>query len=200
MKPAIATVLALSLVPGIAAAETLAAVKTAAPERTVSINLDLDPVSTLVRGMYGGNVEWLRGSRGALIEAHYGRERGDMSLDAFTGSVGYRWHWLGRMSSGFAGINAKVAFGTASQAMTDSAGTTTTTLSVRGFAVTPNVGKRWQLDNGLNITVRFGVDLWVIQSLSTSSDEQWEKDEVEEFEGNLEPIGWDSELSLGYSF
>lgn len=200
MKHVIAIVLGSSLLPAVAAADDTRIETSAARERTVSINLDPGGV---IQGYYGGNAEWLHGAHGVLVEASYFRKGDDTSsISGFGGTLGYRWHWRGQMNSGFLGVNASAGVGSASTTTMNSAGTTTTwDLSVRTIAVTGNIGKRWQLDNGLNITARIGAG-WASRTASTSSDDPSAKQAAEDVEDLLAflPVAFDGELSLGYSF
>ena len=201
MKHVITTLaLAVSLLPTIAAADATTVEKSAAPEKTISVNLDPGGV---IQGYYGGNAEWLHGSHGVLVEASYFRKSDDTSsISGFGGTVGYRWHWRGQMNSGFLGVNASVGVGSASTETMDSAGMTKTwDLSVRTIAVTGNIGKRWQLDNGLNITARIGAG-YASRTATTSSDDPAAKEAAETVEDVLAflPVAFDGELSLGYSF
>jgi hypothetical protein len=184
-------VLTLSLVSSIAAAETPNEVKTQAPDRTISINLDAAPA--LLHGMYGGNVEWLHGAHGVLVEGNYGQDAQQLIASAFRTTAGYRYHWNGRMDSGFVGVNASYASVTSTSDHSDS-------LTFRTVSVLGNVGKRWQLDNGMNFTARCGFGIaW--GKLTTSSDDQFVMEEVADLDARNDiAVVWDSELSVGYSF
>jgi hypothetical protein len=202
MKSLIAIGLGCSLVSGVAAADPDSAgvTESATRERAISINLDPGGV---IQGYYGGNAEWLHGSHGVLVEANYFRKGDDdSSISGFGGTLGYRWHWRGHQNSGFLGVNASVGVGTAATTTMDSAGMSQTwDLSVRTIAVTGNIGKRWQLDNGLNITARIGAG-WASRTATTSSDDPTAKEAAEDVEDLLAflPVAFDGELSLGYSF
>ena len=201
---AIATLLAVPFITSIAAADTTATAPAvtaqAARERTISINLD--PAGVL-QGYYGGNAEWLHGSHGLLVEASYFRKSDDTSsVSGASGTVGYRWHWRGRQNSGFLGVNTSVGIGSAATTTTSSAGQMMTwDLSVRTIAVTGNIGKRWQFDNGLNVTGRIGAG-WASRTASTSSSDPDAKAAAQTVEDILAflPIAFDAELSLGYAF
>lgn len=168
--------------------------------RTLSVNLD---PSGVIQGYYGGNVEWLHGSHGLIAEASYfNKGDGDTSVSGASATVGYRWHWRGRQNSGFLGVNASFGVGTASTSTTNDAGDKMMwDLSVRTISVTGNIGKRWQLANGLNITARIGAG-WASRTASTSSDDPDAKEAADTVTDLLAflPIAFDSELSLGYSF
>ena len=74
-------------------------------------------------------------------------------------------------------------------------------LSVRTLALTGDVGKRWQFDNGFNITARIGLG-YANRTASTSSSDPDAKKAAETVEDVLAflPVAFDGELSLGYSF
>jgi len=203
--------LGLPLAAGVAAADTappapapaaaVAAQQPEAPtEKTISINLD--PGGAL-QGYYGGNVEWLHGSHGLLVQgSFFHKTSDDSSVSGFGGKVGYRWHWRGRMNSGFLGLNASLDLGSATKTTTDMAGQMMTSdLSVRTIAVTADIGKRWQLDNGINVTFAIGAG-WANRTVSTSSNDPTDKQAAKDIEDLLAflPIAFDGELSLGYSF
>ena len=78
---------------------------------------------------------------------------------------------------------------------------TTWDLSVRTIAVTGNIGKRWQLDNGLNVTARIGAG-WASRTASTESSDPTAQKAAQDVEDLLAflPVAFDGELSLGYSF
>ena len=78
---------------------------------------------------------------------------------------------------------------------------TTFDISVQEASATLNVGKRWQLDMGLNITFRLGggyAKRW-FSTTSMDPDAQQAVETVEDIMAFL-PIAFDGELSLGYSF
>ena len=86
MKHHIAIVLGCSLVCGVAAADSTSITESAAPERTISVNLDPGGV---IQGYYGGNAEWLHGSHGVLVEASYFK-KGDDTSSVSLGATGSR--------------------------------------------------------------------------------------------------------------
>ena len=194
------TILGLSLLPTIAVADEATVEKSAARERAISVNLD---PAGIIQGYYGGNAEWLHGSHGVLVEASYFNKGDDTtSVSGFGGTVGYRWHWRGHQNSGFLGVNASIGVGSASTETMDSAGMKTTwDLSVRTIAITGNIGKRWQLDNGFNVTARIGAG-WASRTATTSSTDPDAKKAAQDVEDLLAflPVAFDGELSLGYSF
>jgi hypothetical protein len=186
--------------PSLAPTSAVALQNEAPPEKTISINID--PGGALM-GYYGGNVEWLHGSHGLLVQgSFFHKSSDDSSVSGFGGKVGYRWHWRGRMNSGFLGLNASLDLGSATKTTTDMAGQMTTSdLTVRTVAVTADIGKRWQLDNGINITFAIGAG-WANRTVSTSSNDPADKQAAKDIEDLLAflPIALDGELSLGYSF
>lgn len=183
-------------------AEAQPAVQATAPapaaERHHSVNGN--PMGILF-GAYGLNYEYLGGSHGLVVEAAYARSGGDTaSATTYGGGAGWRWHWRGRQNSGFLGVMASFSGGTA-RATVSGDMPETFDLSLKQLSVTMNVGKRWQLDSGLNITARLGAGRakrW-FSTTSTDPDAQEAVESVEDVM-DLIPIALDGELSLGYSF
>jgi hypothetical protein len=203
-KHLVSILASIPIVAGVAAADTntvpTATIQKEAPhERAWSVNLD--PGGAL-QGYYGGNVEWLHGSHGLLAQVSYFHKGDDVSSVGGVGSkVGYRWHWRGRQNSGFLGVNASFDVGTAETTTESNGQMMTSDLSVRTIAVTANIGKRWQLGNGLNITFAIGGG-WASRTVTTSSSDPAVQEAAQDIEDLLAflPIALDGELSLGYSF
>lgn len=179
---------------------SMPAVATAAPPRTFSINVD--PFG-LVQGYYGGNVEWLHGGHGIVLEGHYWSAGDDKFSTKGGGSyIGYRWHWRGQENSGFLGFMVGGGYGTGVATSTNSAGQMMSyDLTVSTVEVTADIGKRWQLDNGLNITLRLGGG-YASRSATTTVQDPDAQQAAKDVESALAflPIALDGELSLGYTF
>ena len=97
------------------------------------------------------------------------------------------------------GVNAGFYAGTAVSSSED--GSVMTDMTIRTAQLVMNIGKRWQFDNGLNITARIGggkAKRWV----STESTDPAAQEAVADVQDMLDfiPIALDGELSLGYSF
>lgn len=184
---------------GVASADEGGGAAAANDERRHSINLN--PAGALV-GEYAANYEYLMaGGLGLLGEGAFSHSSADgASVTEFGGAAGLRWHWRGRQNSGFIGAMVSFYNGTA-EATVGSESPMTYDLTVRELAVTANVGKRWQLDNGLNITWRLGGG-WARRWVSTTSTDPDAQDAVQTIEDLLAflPVAVDGELSLGYSF
>jgi hypothetical protein len=195
------SILAFSLIalPSLALAQPAdpSIARTTSTERTNSINLD--PMGALV-GAYNANYEHLSGSHGLLAEGgFYTSGDADSSVTTYGGAVGYRWHWRGRQNSGFVGAMLGFSGGSAVAASDDMS--TTYDISVKEASATLNVGKRWQLDMGLNVTFRLGAG-YAKRWFSTSSMDANAQQAVETIEDIMAflPVAFDGELSLGYSF
>jgi len=74
-------------------------------------------------------------------------------------------------------------------------------LDVASLGLTGNIGKRWQFDSGLNVTLRLGLGYGVhrVSTDSTDPDAQKAVDAVNELLTFL-PFAAEGELSVGYSF
>jgi len=175
-------------------------VTTAAPEKTFSINVD--PFG-IWQGYYGGNVEWLHGGNGIVLEGHYWKAGDDKFSTNGAGSyVGYRWHWRGQENSGFLGLMVGGGYGTGVATTTNSSGQMMSyDMTVSTFEVTADIGKRWQMDNGMNITLRVGGG-YASRSASTTVDDPDAQQAAKDVQDALAflPIALDGELSLGYTF
>lgn len=178
------------------------------PERANSINGN--PFGFLV-GSYSLNYERLvNGTHGFLVEGNFGLTEGTTTTNGqankststnYGGGAGYRWHWSGRQQSGFLGLMAGYTVGSGTGTLTSGAMSKSFDLKIKAPWVVANIGKRWQWDNGLNITFRIGAG-WAQYTVSTSSmdpDAQAVKDFMQDIL-TLLPIAFDGELSLGYTF
>lgn len=176
------------------------AITAAPPEKTMSINVD--PFG-IWQGYYGGNFEWLHGAHGIVVAADYWMASNDTSSTNGGGAyAGYRWHWRGRQNSGFLGVMVGGGYGSGQATVTNGAGQQMSyDLTVNTLEVTANIGKRWQLDNGLNITFRIGGG-WASRSVTTTSSDADAQKAASDLQDALAwlPIALDGELSLGYSF
>ncbi len=169
-----------------------------AEERSHSINAN--PMGVLF-GAYNLNYEYLGTSHGLVVEAAFEQSGGDdASVTTYGAGAGWRWHWRGRQNSGFLGAMVTFAGGTA-EATVNGEMPERYDLSLTQLSVTFNIGKRWQFDNGLNVTTRIGggrAKRWFSTS-STDPDAQEATERVEDVMDFI-PIALDGELSLGYSF
>ena len=178
-------------------AEPAVSTSAAPAERPHSINLD--PMGIVV-GAYNANYEYLMGHHGLLAEGgFYTGGDADSRVTTYGAALGYRWHWRGRQNSGFVGAMLGFSGGSAVAASDDMS--STFDISVQEASATLNVGKRWQLDMGLNITFRLGAGYakrW-FSTTSMDPDAQEAVETVEDIMAFL-PVAFDGELSLGYSF
>ncbi len=172
-------------------------------ERRNSINLN--PLGVIF-GSYEVNVEHLRGSHGLVIEGAFASQgNGEARAIAAGGGLGWRWHWRGRQNSGFLGVMTNFYMGTGDVTVITVTGDSTTTehfdVATKELALTANIGKRWQLDMGVNITLRLGAG-YAKRWFSTDSTDPDAQDAVEAVDDlmSLLPVAIDGELSLGYSF
>jgi hypothetical protein len=170
---------------------------TAPAERVHSINLD--PMGVVV-GAYNANYEYLAGHHGLIAEGgFYSGGDADSHVTTYGAALGYRLHWRGRQNSGFIGAMLGFSGGSAVAASDDMS--STFDISVKEASATINVGKRWQLDMGLNVTFRIGAGYakrW-FSTTSMDPDAQQAVETVEDIMAFL-PVAFDGELSLGYSF
>lgn len=171
----------------------------AAEPRHHSVNVN--PLGALF-GAYNVNYEYLGGSHGVVVEAAFEHAGGaGASATTYGAGAGWRWHWRGRQDSGFVGAMVRFAGGSAEATVTSDGMAETFDLSVKELAVTVNVGKRWQFDSGLNITLRGGAgraQRWFSTS-STDPDAQQAVADVEDLMEFI-PIALDGEVSVGYTF
>ena len=166
-----------------------------------SVNLSL---LGLVFGTYALNYERLfNGTHGLLIEMLYQERQSDEGETYYGagGLLGYRFHWSHTQSSGFVGghlsCKAHVGTGTVSTSLYPSDEET----NAFEWAVTANVGRRWQLDFGLNITLRAGIGA-VIAKTSRGDDARTDDafDALGAVYDDLDIITFDGEVSVGWSF
>lgn len=193
MKPLVALALALSLAPRTSVADTTSAVKTVADEKTVSINVQPAPALALI---FMGNVEVRRAKHGLLLEGYLGSiDDGADEVRGALGGVGYRYHIRGQMDGAFVGVNASYSILTDEKLYNGH-----DSYTVNSVALTGNVGRRWQWDNGFNITGRVGIGLAYRSSTAAAgSDDLW-MDHVESLGIRGILPAYDGELSVGYSY
>ena len=176
---------------------------TAAPEQTRSDSINVNPIG-FFHGTYSVNYEHLwHGTHGLLVEGTFLNLSDDASSSLGAGaSIGYRWHWSHSQDSGFLGVNAGFWGGVGDGTVTESGMTSRTfDVDVRTLYVVGNIGRRWQWQNGLNLTFRVGAGVADYEVSTHSSDPQAQKG-VKQVQDLLDylPIALDGELSLGYSF
>jgi hypothetical protein len=165
----------------------------------------------VIFGSYSLNYERLSGgTHGLVVEGSFAHtsgtstESGDAvasSSTSYGGAVGYRWHWMGRQDSGFLGLMAGYDVGSGSGTVSSGGTSKSFDLTVKAPRVVGNIGKRWQWDNGLNITFRIGAG-WAKYTVTSSSTDPQAQDAVKGLQDLLAliPIAFDGELSIGYSF
>jgi hypothetical protein len=126
---------------------------------------------------------------------------GNSKSTRYGGGVGYRWHWSGQQQSGFLGILAGYSAGSGSSTVSNGGAVSNIDLTIKAPWVVGNVGKRWQWDNGINITFRLGAG-WAKYTVTTTSMDPQAQDAVQALQKllTLIPIALDGELSLGYTF
>jgi hypothetical protein len=181
-----------------------------APQPPKENSINGSPLGILY-GAYSLNYERLvSGTHGFMIEGNFSHSTGTSTINGdqtssksllYGGGVGYRWHWSGQQQSGFLGLMAGYTVGTGSGTVTDAAGTNEFDLTIKAPWVVANIGKRWQWDNGLNITFRIGAG-WAKYTVSSNSTDPQAQDAVKALQDllTLIPIALDGELSLGYTF
>lgn len=149
--------------------------------------------------IYGLNYEYLHGgTHGLVVEGTFETGSGDDSTYTYSsGSLGYRWHWRGKQNSGFLGVNGGYSMGSSDTKYEGS----TYNLSMSTISVTPNIGKRWAFDSGLNVTWRVGIG-YASRSVTTDDDSDGAQEAVKLLEDviNFLPVGMESELSIGWAF
>lgn len=178
------------------------------PPRVNSVNGN--PIGFLF-GSYSLNYERLvNGTHGFLIEGNLSRSTGSVNNGTETssntsttygGGAGYRWHWSGQQNSGFLGLMAGYSVGAGKSTITDGGVSNSFDLTIKAPWVVANIGKRWQWDNGINLTFRIGGG-WASYTVSTSSTDPQAQDAVRFVQDilTLIPIALDGELSIGYTF
>jgi len=182
------------------------------PPKTDSVNAS--PLG-VVFGSYSLNYEHLAsGTHGLMAELSTFRatqwsQMGDAngitttngSARVLSGGVGYRWHWSRQQDSGFLGFLAGYGAGSGTSTLTRNGVASQFDVSVKAPWFVVNIGRRWQWDNGLNLTLRIGGGRARYKVSTTSSDPDAQmtismlQDLLDRF-----PIAIDTELSLGYSF
>ncbi len=176
-----------------------AAAVTATSPRVNSVNVS--PLG-LFLGSYTVNYERLMGSHGLLVEGAFANQSNNDATSRNGGiNVGYRWHWRGKQNSGFLGVTAGFSMGTGTGTVDSNGMSKSFDVNTRIFSVTGNVGKRWAMDNGLNLTLRIGAGYgnYDVSTDSTDPDAQGAVDVVNNLLTWL-PVAFDGELSLGYTF
>lgn len=181
-----------------------------APQPPKENSINGSPLGVLF-GSYSLNYERLVGGmHGFMVEGNFSHSTGTSTINGdqtssrsslYGGGVGYRWHWSGQQQSGFLGLMAGYTVGTGSGTVTDATGMQAFDLTVKAPWVVANIGKRWQWDNGLNVTFRIGAG-WAKYTVSTNSTDPQAQDAVKALQDllTLIPIALDGELSLGYTF
>jgi Protein of unknown function (DUF3575) len=196
---------ALVTLPALASAQpstTLGVTQTEAkaPERTNSINVS--PLGALL-GNYAVTYEHLfNGSHGLIVEGNAAFDsNSDSSSHQLGGGVGYRWHWRGRQNSGFLGVMVAQSFGSGEVTTTSGGQDMTYEMGVRSTTITGNIGKRWMIGDAFNITLRLGLG-WGHHTVTAKVNDQEAKDAETKLNDLLAyfPIGFDGELSVGYTF
>jgi hypothetical protein len=160
-------------------------------------SINVSPLGVLV-GNYALTYERLFGGyHGLIVEGIASHSSNDDGTTLqFGGGVGYRFHWRGRQNSGFLGVMFAQGFGNGEVTIGDM----THPMSVRSTTVTANVGKRWMIGPA-NITFRLGLG-WGNHVAEAKEDSTDAKEAEEVANGLLAflPIGFDGELSVGYTF
>ncbi|MBA3541472.1 MAG: DUF3575 domain-containing protein [Deltaproteobacteria bacterium] len=171
-------------------------------EKVHSINVS--PLG-LVFGNLAVSYEYLHdGTHGLVAEGLLARASGDNSSSSALGAgIGYRWHWRGKQNSGFLGVMFHQSVGSGDVTLTDDSGREMTYgMDVNVTTLTANVGKRWMLGDALNITLRVGLG-YGHYSVNARAGESPEAEKAEKRLNDLLelfPVGFDGELSLGYTF
>jgi hypothetical protein len=171
-----------------------------------------NPLGALV-GAFSLNYEYLSdgGYHGLLTEIVSSRledEEGTKE-ESQGASLGYRYHFSGQQQSWFAGLTAGYFAGTGDatiEVSTTTNGVTEVTKTVfpvdfTNYQLTVNNGYRWLWDNGLNVTIRFGLGYgdYTFDTESDSPDAQLAVELVEALL-TLVPLAAEGEFSLGYTF
>jgi hypothetical protein len=186
-----------SLASPVFADEALSVEKKAEPKNSINVS----PLGVVV-GNYALTYERLfAGSHGVIVEGIGSISNGDDgSYQQFGGGVGYRWHWRGRQNSGFLGVMVASGFGTGDVTTNLSGAEMTHAMTVRSTTITGNIGKRWMF-GPINATIRFGLG-YGNYSAKAKEDSQEAKNAEETMNDllSLIPIGFDGELSIGYTF
>jgi hypothetical protein len=176
----------------------LTAVAPAPAAASMDDSINASPMG-LVYGTYSLNYEHLfKGGHGILLEGGYSADNNDdISVDSGYGLIGYRYHFNGTQNSWFVGASASYGVATGTAKIDDEK----YSASIMSFGLTGNVGKRWQFDNGLNITFRAGAGYgqYTVDIDSNDPDAIEAEKDINDFL-TLIPVALEGELSLGYSF
>lgn len=200
-KLAVALSLVAVSVPAAARAETADVQPVLAEQEEPKNSINISPLGALV-GNYALTYERLfGGSHGLVVEGIGGFASNDSSsASQLGGAVGYRWHWSGRQNSGFLGVMVAQGIGSGEVTITENGQSMTHAMSVRSTTVTGNVGKRWMIGPA-NVTLRVGLG-WGNYTAKVKSDAPGAQDAEKLMNDLLAflPIGFDGELSVGYTF
>lgn len=174
-------------------AAAVRAEEASAPPKVFRQSIGISPFAVL--GGIDGNYEYLVSDRHGLV-AEGGYAVAGASKGSYHGGAGYRFHFTPGMESGFLGIFVRYGRlkGEAEGEVNDQK--TRFAYETPLFAIGPNIGTKWQWDNGLAMTLRGGYGYAV-------SDLEWSPTEPEpKFIGSLVEtlLGLDAEFTLGYSF
>jgi hypothetical protein len=163
-------------------------------ERSNSINLS--PFSLLLAGVALNYERMFAGGHGLIVGGQYSGRGFFAPNDTkeYDLEVGYRWHWRGRQSSGFLGVMA--GYSHEQGEFYNVIRATRNELSVQALRLTANIGKRWAWDNGLNFTFRVGAG-YRLASATAKEDTPQARSDAQDQE---HPLGFDGELSIGYTF
>ncbi len=195
--------LAVLTAPTIAAAQPApSVVAQVSPEAAPTNSINISPLGVLV-GNYALTYEHLwNGTHGLIVEGIGSlASNSDSSSYQAGAGVGYRWHWRGKQNSGFLGVMVAQSIGGGEVKVTENGQTMSYAMNVRSTTVTGNVGKRWMIGDAFNITLRFGLG-WGHHVAEAKVNDQEAKDAEKTLNELLAfiPIGFDGELSVGYTF
>jgi hypothetical protein len=189
-------VLSLAGVASAQEAPAAAVTRQAEPARRNSINVS--PLG-IAYGAYSVNYEHLfDGGHGLLVEGSFAHDTDDdVGTTSYGGAVGYRWHVNGTQDSLFLGVTAAYSVG---YGYIDFDGERYD-VDLVSKGVTANIGKRWQADNGINVTLRLGAG-WGDHQVDSGSDDPDAIEAEEDVNDFLElfPFALEGELSIGYTF
>lgn len=177
----------------ICSAAAAGAEEASAPPKEFRQSIAVSPFSVL--GGIDGNYEYLVAGRHGLV-AEGGYAMAGSSKGSYNAGAGYRFHFTPGMESGFLGVF--VRYGHLKGEVEGEVNEEKTRFGYETplFAIGPNIGTRWQWDNGFAMTLRGGYGYVV-------SDIEWSPTEPEpEFLGTLVEtlLGLDAEFTFGYSF
>jgi hypothetical protein len=108
---------------------------------------------------------------GLLVEGVFSLSSNSTSKSSmYGGGAGYRWHWSGQRAVGVPGVDGRVLCGQRHEhgderwhhqhLRSDH--------QARALGSSPNIGKRWARDSGINITFRIGAG-WAGYKVSSNS-------------------------------